>query len=53
MSVAVGAQITCVELELERLLKEDSTGLPDIIIDRLGTFALKESQVSHHSCKLH
>ena len=41
MSVAVGAQITCVELELERLLKEDSTGLPDIIIDRLGTFALK------------
>ena len=41
MSVAVGGQIICVERELEGLLQKDCEGLPDIFIDRLGTFALK------------
>jgi hypothetical protein len=41
MSVAVGAQVTCVEVELDRALQSDSEGLPDILIDRLGTFRLK------------
>jgi class 3 adenylate cyclase len=41
MSVAVGGQITCVRTELDRILRHDSDGLPNILIDELGTFSLK------------
>ena len=41
MSVAVGGQITCVESELNKVLAHESDGLPDIVIDQLGTFSLK------------
>ncbi|OUS42674.1 adenylyl cyclase, CYR [Ostreococcus tauri] len=41
MSVAVGGQVTCVEVELERMLQNEDKGLPDILVDHLGTFSLK------------